>query len=42
MYLLLSSVMKKITGKVTGKKFDCLVCPVRFAVILIKYEELAR
>jgi len=29
-------------GRVTGKKVDCLVCPVHLAVILLKDEELAR
>jgi len=29
-------------GKVTGKKADCPVCPVRLAMILLKDEELAR
>jgi len=29
-------------GKVTGKKVDCLLCPVRRAMILLKSEELSR
>jgi len=28
--------------KVTGKKVDCLVCPVRLVMILLKDKELAR
>jgi len=28
-------------GKVTGKNVDCLVCPVRLAMILLKDKELA-
>jgi len=40
MYLSLSLVVKKIghqriVGKVTGKKVDCLVCPVRLAMTLL-------
>jgi len=29
-------------GKVTGKKVDGLVCPVRLAMILLKDDELAK
>jgi len=47
MYLSLSLVLKKILKSVNAwqsyrQKVDCLVCPVRFGMMLLKDEELAR